>query len=45
MQRSKPQMGICRTCRSVRVLVAGVCRDCRESAPPSTIPRVPRQPQ
>ena len=30
MKRSKPQMGICRTCRAVRVLVGGLCRDCRD---------------
>ncbi len=34
MKRSKPQMGICRTCRNVRVLVGGLCRDCRELARP-----------
>lgn len=47
VKRSKPQMGICRKCRSVRVLVAGLCRDCRDadsgpaqmSSPPPTAPR------
>jgi hypothetical protein len=29
MKPSKPQMGICRACRAVRVLVGGLCRDCR----------------
>jgi hypothetical protein len=40
--RSKPQMGICRTCRNVRVLVGGLCRDCRDTVPPDTI--LPRPP-
>jgi hypothetical protein len=31
VKRSKPQMGICRKCRAVRVLVGGLCRDCRET--------------
>ena len=46
-KHSKPQMGICRKCRSVRVLVGGLCRDCRDaesrpvmpSSPPSATPR------
>jgi hypothetical protein len=32
MKHTKPQMGICRTCRSVRVLTNGQCRDCRANA-------------
>ena len=40
MKHSKPQMGICRMCRAVRVLVGGVCRDCRNNttAPPTQTP-------
>jgi hypothetical protein len=47
VKRSRPQMGICRKCRSVRVLVGGLCRDCRDadsgqpqpSTAPPTVPR------
>ena len=48
VKRSKPQMGICRKCRSVRVLVGGLCRDCRDAdsgpaqgqAQPATPPQI-----
>jgi len=40
MKPRKPQMGICRKCRGVRVLADGLCRDCREpAAPPASASR------
>jgi NMD protein affecting ribosome stability and mRNA decay len=47
IKRSKPQMGICRRCGSVRVLVAGLCRDCRDadSAPAPTSTTPPTEPR
>ena len=38
MKPRRPQMGICRKCRGVRVLADGLCRDCREPAVPPTSP-------
>jgi len=38
MKHSKPQLGICRMCRAVRVLVGGVCRDCRNNNTTTTRP-------
>ena len=34
MKPRRPQMGICRKCRGVRVLADGLCRDCREPGRP-----------
>lgn len=38
MKPRKPQMGICRKCRGVRVLADGLCRDCRETGVPAASP-------
>jgi hypothetical protein len=45
VKRSKPQMGMCRTCRSVRVLVGGLCRDCRDADSRPAQPPTPRMGQ
>jgi hypothetical protein len=46
IKRSKPQMGICRKCHSVRILVAGLCRDCRDAdsgRAPTALPPTPHE--
>ena len=47
VKRNKPQMGICRKCRNVRVLQGGLCRDCRDgnSSPPPTSSPPPSPPR
>jgi hypothetical protein len=47
VKRTKLQMGICRRCGSVRVLVGGLCRDCRDadSVPAQTSTTPPTEPR